>query len=270
MISEKFKQWFADGDRAHKEKEWNECVRNYTRALLCSTSRNTGHEQRLNDAFKMLSDRCRAYIELQRYTEALQDAEKCWQLEPSSRISNVLKVESLVALGKYKAAYNFMQTCSKSMKKPNVVLFRQMCTKYYDIGESIVGITGKLEIPFSEPDADFIGVVEIKMTNNGCRRGMFATDSIKAGEVLLISKALAVCNKHYSSAMFDPLKNGLFRNVVMAISAKGDRPCNIFFLTIKKTSNPESQICRSSSRRSLQGGPVTLWKQLHRTQSGKF
>jgi hypothetical protein len=134
----------------------------------------------------------------------LRDAEKCWQLEPSNTISNVLKVESLVALGKYKATYNFIQTCSKPMKKHNATIFRQTCMKYYDIAESIAGITGKLKIPSPEPDADFIGVVEIKMTKNGCDRGLFDTESIKADEVLLVNKALAVCDKLYSPFL-DPL-----------------------------------------------------------------
>jgi hypothetical protein len=76
--------------------------------------------------------------------------------------------------------------------------------KYYDIGESIAGITSKLKIPSPEPDVDFIGVVEIKMEKNGCQRRLFTTESIKAGEVLLVNNALVFCDKLYSPFL-DPM-----------------------------------------------------------------
>jgi hypothetical protein len=53
-------------------------------------------------------------------------------------------------------------------------------------------------------NVDFVGVVEIKMTKNGCNRGLFATESIKDDEVLLVNKALVVCDKLYSPFL-DPL-----------------------------------------------------------------
>jgi hypothetical protein len=126
-------------------------------------------------------------------------------------------------------------------------------------------LVNPLEIPSSEPDADFIGAVEIKMTKNGCGRGLFATESIKAGEVLLVSKALAVCDKYSSSFMFDPLENGLIQNVRNALSAKGDRTLQHFFSHDEENFNPIIPKCLSSSRSRLLAGTAILWKRLHRT-----
>jgi len=130
MVNEQFKQWFVDGDHAHKRKNGMNVFEITPEPYSVALPKILAMNQRLNHAFKMLSDNCRAFIELQRYIKALQDAEKCWELEPSNKISIVLKTESLVALEKYKALYNFIQTCSKSMKKYNATIFRQMCIEY--------------------------------------------------------------------------------------------------------------------------------------------
>ena len=64
--------------------------------------------------------------------------------------------------------------------------------EYFDISGEIVGAaTGRPRVV--RPDGDFIGAVEIRMTNNDCGKGLFATENIQRGEALVISKALAVC-----------------------------------------------------------------------------
>ncbi|KAH9294387.1 hypothetical protein KI387_040412, partial [Taxus chinensis] len=91
------------------------------------------------------------------------------------------------------------------------------------MGEAITG-TGVGRPHFSNPGGDFIGPVEIRMTSNGCGRGLFATEDIETAQALLISRALALSHK----SMEDPIKDGLLQNVKDAPSSCGDHILKLF------------------------------------------
>ena len=88
------------------------------------------------------------------------------------------------------------------------------------MGEAIAGIA---ESPKDcQPDADFIGPVVIKNSGRRQGRGLFTTEFVKSGTVLLICRALARCLDYSHQLMYAPMSNKLVPNVVNAINKKGD------------------------------------------------
>jgi len=74
----------------------------------------------------------------------------------------------------------------------------------------------------TQPNVDLNGLVEMKMTKNGCWRGMVTIESVRVVEVLHITKALVICHKYYSYFMFTPLQNGSIQNVRNVLNKKVD------------------------------------------------
>ncbi|XP_059069085.1 methyltransferase FGSG_00040-like [Cryptomeria japonica] len=159
-------------------------------------------------------NRYHAQMELGRYAEALQDAENCCNRDPSDINGFKNKIRALLALGRYKEAYRLLKTRQDTEDQDFTSTYRKWATFYVDMSTPNA----------FKPDGDFIGPVEIRMTSNGCGRGLFATENIKATEVALISKALAVSDK----VLGDPINNGLLQRLKEALSSSGDNNSILF------------------------------------------
>ena len=104
------------------------------------------------------------------------------------------------------------------------------------MGEVIAGI-GKSPKE-CKPDADFIGPIEIKNSDKGHGRGLFATQLVKAETVLLISRALARCEDYNYPSMHAPMSNGLAQNLQNAINQAGDHVPTFFLSLNPSDGNP--------------------------------
>jgi hypothetical protein len=122
------------------------------------------------------------------------------------------KIESFLSLGRYKYAYGFLNNLlfhdGPKAKKSLTEFYRQKCIEYYRVGEDIAGITGCAND--CKPDVDFIGPVEIKNSANEHDKGLFATESVKVGTVLLICRVLARCDNYSYPFMHVPMANDFF------------------------------------------------------------
>ena len=248
----KFQDWFDNGRRAHDAEEWEECVRNYTKCeiILSQTQPKKVDTNQLKFRFQLHLNRSSAYIELRRYSQALQDAGTCCvissQLDDSPQMimqALCLRIESLISLGFYRDAYWFMddllRSCSSGTAKSVVPFYWQKCIEYYRIGQAIAGIPKSPKD--CKPDADFIGPVVIKKSAKGQGRGLFATKFLKTGTVVLICKALARCHDYKSDQFIhDPMANGLVQNVEDAINQEASVDTVRLFLSFDPSSGSTS------------------------------
>ncbi|GLJ09742.1 hypothetical protein SUGI_0115070 [Cryptomeria japonica] len=215
---EKFKKWMAFGNMAYRAGEWENCIRNYSKCVACLSQGMTEDVSTVNVIY---IERCVAYFELHRYEEAVQDADK---VEPPESIGVEFKIRSLLSVGRYKDAFNFLQrSCDLFPEKKQIftAAYRKWSAVCFDIAEAIIGPASGSSIAF-KPDGDFIGPVEIRMTSHGCGRGLFATEKIEEGDVLLISKALAVSQNCRE-------QNELLQNVKDKLKSCGEKTRQIFF-----------------------------------------
>ncbi|XP_057844754.2 uncharacterized protein LOC131054295 [Cryptomeria japonica] len=215
---EKIKKWMAFGHMAYRAGEWENCIRNYSKCVACLSQ---GMKVDASTVNVMYTERCVAYFELHRYEEAVQDADK---VEPSESIEVQFKIRSLLSVGRYKDAFSFLQrSCALFPEKKQIftTAYRRWSAVCFDIGKAIIGSDAGSSSAL-KPDGDFIGPVEIRMTSNGCGRGLFATEKIEEGEVLLISKALAISQKCRE-------QNELLQNVKDKLKSCGEKTRQIFF-----------------------------------------
>ncbi|GLJ09726.1 hypothetical protein SUGI_0114790 [Cryptomeria japonica] len=165
--------------------------------------------------------RWQAYLSLDRYQEALADAEKCYELN-NSEFSPI--ISSLLSVGRYKKAFELLENSYAlfpEQKDKLIEVYRRCGSLYFEISEAI--LQPRLRNPnVLKPDADFIGPVEIRMTSNGCGRGLFTTEDIEEGQVILLSKGFAVSGR--------PMKdqNALLQNVKDALESCEETTHQIF------------------------------------------
>ncbi|GLJ09724.1 hypothetical protein SUGI_0114770 [Cryptomeria japonica] len=154
------------------------------------------------------------------------DAEKCYELN-NSELTPI--ISSLLSVGRYKKAFQLLENSYALFpeQKDNLVEVYWRCgSLYFEISEAILQL-GLCNPHVLKPDADFIGPVEIRMTRNGYNRGLFSTEDIEEGQVLLLSKGLAMFGR--------PMKdqNALLQNVKdsLASSAAG---CPLNWATVSQ------------------------------------
>lgn len=234
ILKDKMEECFDNGKRAHKDEKWKACIKNYTKYEICASKVNhalTAEKMEL----MMYYQRWRAYMELHRHYLALKDAESCCRLDPINRKAILAKIISLVSVGRYKDAHNFVGTsCNMfefgpydlhldyafgNTKQLFIDTYRRNCVEYYGVGEAIAEIAEKPNL--CKPDDDYVGPVEIKKSVNRRGRGMFALEPIKTGTVILICKALARCNNYEHGDMHCPKNNGLILKVMNELKASG-------------------------------------------------
>eukprot|EP01018_Ginkgo_biloba_P014911 Gb_35787 [translate_table: standard] len=212
----KLEEWLGNAKRAFKEQKWEECVAEYCKcdaAIGGGLGENCGvRPKRIVD---MYLERACAYNGLHKYEDAVTDVEAALSIDPFNHKGVLIKTSSLVHLGQYREAnyhvegYCHMFPSDYGVQRLFRNHFRRKCALRSRIGDEIVGVENVGDSKAT--DDDFIGPVEIQMTKNGCGRGLFATESVKAGEVLLICKPYALSLSE-SFAQDDPLENGLVQN----------------------------------------------------------
>ncbi|GLJ09734.1 hypothetical protein SUGI_0114900 [Cryptomeria japonica] len=221
---ENFKKWIDAMDEAYHSENWDKLMRNCSKGLL-SSSKGMG----INDfpITEMYAARWHAQIETGRFGEAMLDAEAFCELRPSSSDGIKMKIRSLTSLGRFQDLYRLLHSARANNafrdedNKELADIYRIWGSRYFDIG--LTRLYAQTPSLF-RPDGDLIGPVEIRKTRNGNGRGLFATEDIKTGDCLLISKALAISHK----AMDNPMKNGLFENVKNALNSCGDNILKLF------------------------------------------
>ncbi|GLJ09727.1 hypothetical protein SUGI_0114810 [Cryptomeria japonica] len=215
---EKFNRWKECADKALITNDWKKCVRYATKCLSCLSQ---GMPVDRSIVIHMFVLRWQAYLNLCRYQEALADAEKCYELN-NSELTPI--ISSLLSVGRYKKAFQLLENSYALFpeQKDNLVeVYRRCGSLYFEISEAILQL-GLRNPNVLKPDADFIGPVEIRMTRNGCNRGLFATEDIEEGQVLLLSKGLAMSGR--------PMKdqNALLQNVKDALASCGETTRQFF------------------------------------------
>ncbi|GLJ09737.1 hypothetical protein SUGI_0115000 [Cryptomeria japonica] len=222
---ENFKKWMDTIlNEAHHSENWDKLMRNCTKGLLMYSKGMGINNFPITEIY---AARWHAEIATGRYGEAMLDAEAICELRPSCSDGIKIKIRSLASLGRFQDLHRLLQSARANNAfrdediKEFTNIYRTCGSRYFDIG---IARLNEQKPSLFRPDGDLIGPVEIQKTRNGNGRGLFATEDIKTGDCLLISKALAISLK----AMDDPMKNGLFENVKNVLNSCGDNILKLF------------------------------------------
>ncbi|KAH9294295.1 hypothetical protein KI387_040501 [Taxus chinensis] len=227
---ESFGYWMDCASKAFEAKEWEKCIRTSTKCeVIHSKLRTTVDEVYVYNMYVM---RWVSRMYVQKYAEALSDAESCCKLDAYHSGGFQAQIQSLLSVGRYQDAFRFLEHfCglehfNEDEKKVFTSTYRRFGESYFHMGDAIIegAGPGAHRPRLCKQDGDFIGPVEIRMTSNDCGRGLFATENIETGRVVLISKALALSYKPKE----DPVSNGLLQNVKDALSSCGDKTLQLF------------------------------------------
>eukprot|EP01018_Ginkgo_biloba_P013722 Gb_24395 [translate_table: standard] len=196
---------FGDGDWTGAVSLYTLCIEKATNeepASLCSTSANKSENQNLLLSY---ANRAETWLKLNNFEQALCDCDKALEIDSQHLKTIYRKGRALHGLQQYEEAI----TCLQSALNPNninpnnnnnnapeiktcldraVEFNTQSQTGKYDLSDYF--LQGKME---NAPEvADFVGSVVVQRTRDGRRRGLFVTENVKAGDLLLVSNALAV------------------------------------------------------------------------------
>ncbi|XP_024537816.1 uncharacterized protein LOC112348822 [Selaginella moellendorffii] len=169
----------------------------FTRCLECLQAR--GDETKMVVA---LVRRAEARIKLERYEGALADVEKALALDP--RDLKGLAVQGAAVLGLKQ--YGLSSSCFKEVVEVEAspayrslydasLRFREQSERgVYDLSLSLhyLAAGGGLGDDHAPELADFVGPVKVAMTQDGRGRGLFLTENVALGQLLLVSNAVAV------------------------------------------------------------------------------
>ncbi|CAM6120108.1 unnamed protein product [Calypogeia fissa] len=184
------------GNHFFAKGNWNAAVNRYSQCIE-NASDTINEMDRNNILMLAYSNRAEARLRLRHYDHALSDADEALQIEPNHVKTLLRKGKAAHGLGLFEQSCEaFKAALEHSPEEESIVKclnssiasLEQSLTGKYDLYEYFRrNCTG--EAPSC---VDFVGPVEIRRVSylNG-GRGLFATRNVKAGEVLLVSNALA-------------------------------------------------------------------------------
>lgn len=210
--------WKRIGNQHFAHKRYNDAIIAYTKGI-----------EEGDNSINMLANRSSAYLRLSEYKSALVDAEAALMIDGNHIKSIYRKVKSLFGLELYKDGMAFLEKIEiGSMPQTDAKIINDLVAK------------GKCYISQSENGdyqwdsiyegqsvyhdmADYTNAVVVKETPTK-GRGLFATKMIKAGELVLASKAFAYvednnpCDRSYSLKFIDGSVPEIYKNLLDKIS----------------------------------------------------
>ncbi|XP_072973701.1 methyltransferase FGSG_00040 [Typha angustifolia] len=182
-------------------EDWKEYINLYTHLISLCLQPSTGPS--VADAAKLRKTLCLAFSHraearwrLRDLAGALEDYDKALEIEPTHGKTLISKGKTLLDLDRYSQASDCFKLAMCSLagsdaETPRGLLEKcrrletQSRTGVVDLSEWLInGFKGKC------PElAEYVGPVEIRRSVNG-GRGLFATKSVEAGTVLVITKAV--------------------------------------------------------------------------------
>lgn len=209
----------TEGNRRFGERDWRRAIQCYTesiaaaaQALSSSTdecrkkkdksSKRSGADRHYQGIVLAYSNRAEAWLKLHMYDKALADCDGALGIDAEHVKSLYRKGRALRGLKQYHEACALLQRVlvnhPQSKEAQSELAAIKICLKHG--GELPTDISEFLMQPLGSPAQnimpdcyDYIGPVIIQMTSDGRGRGLFVSKNVKAGEVLLVSNAMAVC-----------------------------------------------------------------------------
>lgn len=188
-------------------EEWDKSIQAYSQFIsLCqeqiskNTHQNPNHLSNLNKSLCLaLSNRAEARSHLRNLTEALADCEKALEIESAHFKTLLCKGKILLSLNRYGMALDCFKLAlmdpQSGSNSESIKGYLERCKKLefssrtgaFDLSDWVLnGFRGK------HPEiAEYIGAVEIKKSQMGHGRGLFATKNVDCGTLLLVTKAIA-------------------------------------------------------------------------------
>lgn len=199
-----------EGNRCFREQKWDAATENYTKcidAALLQLKKSSGNNNNINTCLlQAYSNRAETRLQMKEFELALKDTDQALGIDSSNLKALYRKGRALIGLRQYAAACKCLVKATEASPAHKEIqdalhqantLYAQSLNDKYDISDYLLGRAS------SPPTvADFVGSVEIKMTEDSRGRGLYATQEIGAGQFLLVSNAVAVACESASTAMF--------------------------------------------------------------------
>lgn len=178
--------WKRSGNEYFVQKRYSEAIEAYTNGMKGET----------DDAIKLdlLANRSAAYLALHKYKLGLTDANSVLDVKRNHIKCIFRKSKSLFGLAEYENALAFLSSIGMdALSEPDKKIVADLVSKAKSlILQSKSGIYPWKDILQDKCDdiAEYVGPVIVKNTSTK-GRGLFATSAIKAGQLILASKAFA-------------------------------------------------------------------------------
>jgi tetratricopeptide (TPR) repeat protein len=180
-------EWKNYGNKQFVLKQYTEAIQAYTNGLNLCNSQDQD----------MLANRAAAYINLERYALALNDASAVLSSDQSHEKAIYRKVKSLLGLSRCEEAVSFLRDeIFKSNQRPNKELLDlfakaesmldQQMSQVYDVSEYF----GETEVRIDNW-AEYRGPVEI-VHIPGKGRGLLATEDMVQGQLVMAQRAFNI------------------------------------------------------------------------------
>ncbi|XRM38799.1 hypothetical protein ABZX51_002195 [Aspergillus tubingensis] len=180
--------WKTTGNDLYNEKDYHLAINCYSKALNCSSSPNEELTVRLN--------RAQAFLKSHQFDAALRDVEHILSKDRSAEKALFRKAQALYYLQRFREccdvyvdlckAYPNNATAKSEFARAAARLTEQQTGKYpfKEMQEEAT----KLKPPHLD-HATYVGPVEVRPSTHG--RGLFTTQAVRAGDLLLCEKAFA-------------------------------------------------------------------------------
>lgn len=190
-----------EGNRCFREQNWEAAAEYYTRcidAALIQVKEGSSNANNsiVNGLLLAYSNRAETWLQIKEFKSALEDSDDALRIDPGHLKTQYRKGRALLGLRRYGAACECLKKAYKTSPGQREIqaalgqaktFYAQSLNGKYDISDYLLGRGS------TPPEvADFVGSVEIKMTEDGRGRGLYATRKIKTGQLLLVSNAVAV------------------------------------------------------------------------------
>ena len=180
--------WRQLGNDLFKKKE-------YSKAIMAYSTELTEH----SDDHLLISNRAEAFLKLGQYTEAYHDALNVTQLCDTDVKGHYRLGRALTGLDRFEEARTSLETAYR-LDRSNRAVFEELKSaralvqsrrkvKWSCLLQTVLGEAKKERVLKSSQD-DYVGDVEIQHSWIGKGRGLYATQDIPAGAVILACKAI--------------------------------------------------------------------------------
>eukprot|EP01018_Ginkgo_biloba_P013777 Gb_00792 [translate_table: standard] len=188
------------GNRCFGDEDWMGAINLYSQCIERATNEepvamsSTSANQTLLLSF---SNRAETWLKLNNFERALCDCDKALEIDPHHVKTIYRRGRALHGLQQYEEAITCLQSALEhSSENGNAAEIKarldravkfntQSKTGKYDLSRYFLGAEYAPEV------ADFVGSVILKRTDDGRGRGLFATENVRAGDLLVVSNALA-------------------------------------------------------------------------------
>ncbi|KAM7268984.1 hypothetical protein ACFE04_024481 [Oxalis oulophora] len=211
MAEEQMQQLRSKATELLLREEWKESVQVYSQFIdICLQQISLHHQNPHQDSLSKLNkslcvalcNRAEAHSKLRRFREALKDCDRVFEIENAHFKTLLCKGKILLCLNWYASALDCFKLAlcdphasdnSNSVEILNGYLDKckkfesQSKTGAFDISDWVLnGFRGKC------PElAEYIGAVQVKKSEIS-GRGLFATKNIEAGNLVVVTKAVAI------------------------------------------------------------------------------